>query len=71
VEVQYKTSLPDEEEFFKLYETTGWNEGGRFSKEDLSFALRNSWFLVSAYGDPNRLIGFGRIISNRLSNPDW
>jgi N-acetylglutamate synthase-like GNAT family acetyltransferase len=56
-------NIPDIDSFFRLFETTGWNNNSKKTKEDLYRAIQNSWFSVSAY-DENKLIGFGRIISD-------
>ncbi|MBN2460935.1 MAG: GNAT family N-acetyltransferase [Candidatus Cloacimonetes bacterium] len=58
-------TLPDSEEFFHLFETTGWNKDYRVNPEELFLVLKNSWFCLSGYLD-NRLIGFGRIVSDGL-----
>lgn len=53
--------LPDQEQFFELFETTGWNTQYELSKEELFQALKNSWYCISAYIN-KELVGFGRII---------
>lgn len=63
MEITYTNRTPDKKAFLKLYETTGWNVKFGFSEEDLSKAIRNSYFLVCAYKE-SQLIGFGRIISD-------
>ncbi len=64
-EIQYKEAPPSAEDYFNLFETTGWNEKYRFSKDELDQAIHKSWYLISAY-DGNRLAGFGRIISDGI-----
>jgi len=61
--IRFDTEMPDSGSFFSLYETTGWNRSFGFSPEELASALKNSWFMVSAY-DGERLVGFGRIVSD-------
>ena len=61
VSIIYSNNLPDESEFFDLFETTGWNEAYKLKQDKLFMALRNSWFMVSAY-NKQKLVGFGRII---------
>lgn len=61
MKIEYKTQLPDEDSFFKLFETTGWSS--KKSKEELFWAINNSWYVVSAFKG-KELIGFGRIISD-------
>ena len=63
MEITYKNSLPSKQQFFRLYETTGWNERHHFTEDNLFEAINNSWYLVSVYGE-DELIGFGRIISD-------
>jgi GNAT superfamily N-acetyltransferase len=60
--IQYTNKVPSKEEFFELYETTGWNQG-KYSEEGLFKAINNSWYLVSVFSN-TQLIGFGRIISD-------
>lgn len=63
MEITYQNKVPDKEQFYQLYETTGWNSKGLYSKDDLYRAINNSWYLISVYYD-DKLIGFGRIISD-------
>lgn len=65
MEITYKKTLPDKDEYFELFETTGWNKEYQFNKEQLYEATNRSWYLISAY-DNDRLIGFGRIISDGI-----
>jgi GNAT superfamily N-acetyltransferase len=60
-EIRYGTGPPNREEFFRLFETTGWNDEYRLTQEQLYKAVVNSWHTVSAY-DGDRLAGFGRMI---------
>lgn len=61
--IHYTTKLPDIDDFFELYESTGWNDKAQRPKELLLGALENSWYFVSVY-DGDRLTGCGRIISD-------
>lgn len=63
MEMKYESLVPDKDEFFLLYETTGWNANGTYTKEQLFKAINNSWYSISAY-DNEILVGFGRIISD-------
>ncbi|GAX91554.1 hypothetical protein [Effusibacillus lacus] len=63
MEIKYENSLPDKEEFYPLYETTGWNAKGTYTEEDLFKAISNSWHVISAYHN-GKVVGFGRIISD-------
>jgi GNAT superfamily N-acetyltransferase len=55
--------LPDKEEYFSLFNTTGWNNDYKASPDDLERANQNSWLVVSAY-DENNLVGFGRAVTD-------
>ena len=59
--MKFTEELPTAEQFFELFETTGWNEKYELSKEDLFLALKNSWYSISVF-ENDQLIGFGRII---------
>jgi len=55
--------LPNKDEYFSLFITTGWNKEYRASPDDLARANRNSWLVVSAYDD-SKLVGFGRVVTD-------
>jgi GNAT superfamily N-acetyltransferase len=57
----YKTSIPEQQAFYELFTTTNWNDSYQLDSEELSQALHNSWYMISAY-DNEQLVGFGRII---------
>jgi len=60
----YKTTLPQKQAFYDLFTiTTNWNDSYQLNSEDLFKALKNSWFMISAYDNEN-LVGFARIISD-------
>ncbi|WP_051697771.1 GNAT family N-acetyltransferase [Prevotella sp. 10(H)] len=61
ISIQYKAELPDADSFFELFRTTGWSSTKQ--KEELFEAISNSWYSLSAYSN-DRLVGFGRIISD-------
>lgn len=63
MEIKYFNTVPNKDEFYQLYETTGWNANGTFTKDDLFKAISNSWYLISVYND-EKLIAFGRVISD-------
>jgi GNAT superfamily N-acetyltransferase len=63
--IEYRNALPSKTEYFKLFESTGWNEEYRLGEDELSGATRQSWCLVSAY-DGGQLVGFGRVISDGI-----
>jgi len=60
--IVYREELPGQEEFFRLFGTTGWNEEEyHLSPEQLYSAIKHSWHTVAAY-DGRELVGFGRAI---------
>lgn len=62
--INYGNVIPSKEEFYQLYQTTGWN-AGTYTEDDLFKAINNSWYVLSAYQD-GKLVGFGRIISDGI-----
>ena len=58
-----RTDIPNKDEYFILYETTGWNQNGQLNAEVLYNAIKNSWFIVTLY-DENRLVASGRLVSD-------
>ncbi len=55
--------LPEEEQFYELYYSTGWEY--EFKPEELLEAIKNSWYTMAAYHG-ERLVGFGRILSDGI-----
>ena len=55
--------LPDKNEYFSLYVTTGWNTKYKASPDALERANKNSWLAISAYED-GKLVGFGRLVTD-------
>jgi ribosomal protein S18 acetylase RimI-like enzyme len=56
-------SLPNIDDYWDLFQTTGWNDEYNFTKQDLACANENCWYSISLY-DSSKLIGFGRVISD-------
>ncbi len=65
MEIIYSTGLPPKDQYFSLFETTGWNEKYQLTPDELTQAVSNSQFTVTAY-DGNRLVGFGRLVSDGI-----
>lgn len=66
MDIKYESTLPKEDDFYELYETTGWNgRVGVYSPKELFRAISNSWYVVTVYYE-QKLIGFGRIISDGI-----
>ncbi len=61
--ITLREQLPDKDEYFALFVTTGWNQEYKASPEELERANRNSWLTISAY-DEGRLVGFGRVVTD-------
>ena len=61
--ITFRDTLPDTNEYWYLFQTTGWNEDYHFTQQDLENAIKNSWFSNSLY-DSDKLIGFGRVIAD-------
>ncbi len=63
--ILYQNTLPEKDQFFTLFESTGWNKTYQLDAEQLYQALQHSWHSISAY-DGDRLVGFGRVISDGI-----
>ncbi len=61
----YRSEINTIDEYWNLFEATGWNENYKISKQDLSDVLKKSWYYVAAY-DGERLIGFGRVSTDGI-----
>lgn len=67
MEIKYFATNPNRDDFFQLFETTGWNKKYKLSADELIEAIRNSWYKTSAY-DGNLLIGYGRILADGIAH---
>jgi GNAT superfamily N-acetyltransferase len=65
MEITYTETIPLEDDFVQLFETTGWNRNYGLNPDELMQAVQHSWYAVSAY-DRDRLVGFGRVISDTI-----
>ena len=61
--MKYSYDLPDKDELFSLFLTTGWNDDYRLTPEELTAAVTASTLTVSARYD-HQLVGFGRMLSD-------
>jgi GNAT superfamily N-acetyltransferase len=59
--ITYTDDVPRKAEFYRLFETTGWNKKYQLSPEELLQAVENSWYAVSAYNG-DTLVGFCRVM---------
>jgi len=60
-----RAELPVINDFWKLFLTTGWNDGYKARRAELEAALQTSWYAVSVYED-GLLVGFGRVLSDGI-----
>lgn len=65
MDLRYTTELPPRDQFYVLFQTTGWNAEYRLTADELEQALRSSWYLVCAY-DEETLVGIGRMVSDGI-----
>lgn len=63
MDIDIRNELPTSDQFWKLFQSTGWNDNYQLSPEQLAQALCSSWFALSAY-DGDKLVGFGRLVSD-------
>ena len=63
MKIEFRTTSPCKEQYYSLFETTGWNQEYQATREELECTLTNSQFVVAVY-DVEKLIGSGRIISD-------
>jgi GNAT superfamily N-acetyltransferase len=59
----FSNEIPPTDQFWELFQATGWNENYHLSAAQLGQAIRGSWFVVAGYDDGN-LVGFGRLVSD-------
>lgn len=45
------TDLPGKKEYFRLFESTGWNEDYELFEDEIYETLKKSWYQVFAYSD--------------------
>lgn len=65
MKITYNHTRPDKDQFFHLYESTGWNERYQLTADEVYHALDATWHSISAY-DGERLVGFGRVIGDGI-----
>ncbi len=61
--IDFRSEVPSRDQFWDLFQTTGWNENYRLTPDDLIKALDSSWYALCAY-EEEQLVGFGRLISD-------
>ena len=63
MQITLKEQVPDKQEYFDLFITTGWNAIYNATPDNLELANKNSWLTISAY-DGAKLVGFGRVLTD-------
>jgi len=61
--IEFSPDIPTSDQFWNLFQTTGWNENYQLSPDELLQGLHSSWYVLSAYAG-ERLVGFGRLVSD-------
>jgi len=63
--ILYTHDIPTRDQFYALFQTTGWNDTYQLTAHELEQALQSSWYVVCAY-DGDKLVGFGRLVSDGI-----
>jgi GNAT superfamily N-acetyltransferase len=63
MEVVLKDTLPAKDQYYALFETTGWNREYKAAPDEIMLAVMNSQITTSAY-DGEKLVGFGRVVTD-------
>ncbi len=63
--IQFKEQLPNINEYWNLFNSTGWNKEYNFTLTDLKKAIDESWCALTAF-DADRLVGFGRVLGDGI-----
>ena len=61
---KFRETIPESSAYFRLFESTGWNQTYEADIKELCTSISNSWYSLCAYTDEDELIGFGRIVSD-------
>jgi GNAT superfamily N-acetyltransferase len=65
MDLRYTTDIPPRDQFYALFQTTGWNDTYQLTAEEYAHVLQASWHMVCAY-DGEKLVGFGRMVSDGI-----
>ena len=63
--IEYRNEIPKIDEYFPLFESTGWNSTYKMAPAQIERAISHSSFAVSAY-DSGRIVGFARAVSDHV-----
>ena len=61
--VEIREGMPAEQDLWRVFDTTGWNDEYRLSSDELRGAFERSWLVVGAYAGAE-LVGTGRVVSD-------
>ncbi len=61
--IELRTSLPPIDQYFELFQTTGWQFHCPVTPEVLALALDRSWYALFAW-DGDKLVGTGRVCTD-------
>jgi len=63
--IDYCVVMPSQQQFWDLFHTTGWNDTYHLSPQELFRAISSNWYVVSVF-DGDKLVGFGRVVSDGI-----
>ena len=63
--IDFRAEMPSQEQFWELFQSTGWNDTYHLSPSELFQSVSSNWYAVSAF-DGDGLVGFGRVVSDGL-----
>ncbi|ARN75257.1 GNAT family N-acetyltransferase [Oceanicoccus sagamiensis] len=61
--IDYKNTIPPIEQYWPLFQSTGWNDIYQADSQTIERAISNSTFAVCAYSE-GKLVGFARAVSD-------
>jgi len=67
MDLRYTTEFPTKETLYSLYDDLGWNDFLKLSPEQLSAAMKQSWYSIYVYRG-EKLVATGRVVSDGVMN---
>jgi len=61
--IEYNSVVPPIDEYYALFQSTGWTFRRPVTPDVLALSLEKSWFCVFAYDGP-KLVGSGRVVTD-------